>query len=244
MSAIEFDHVTKTFARHRGQMLLRDRIASLFRDRGISRFHALNDVSFRVERGASVAIVGSNGAGKSTLLGMIAGLAPADSGKIIVNGRVAALLELGSGFHPDLTGAENVRLNAALMGLSRRRTMELFDSIVEFSGIADFIHEPLRTYSSGMVVRLAFAVAIHADAEILLIDEVLVVGDQEFQAKCYQKIQDFRRQGKTLVCVSHAVQLVETLCDHAVWLDKGQVVKTGAIDEVLSAYRQHSSGPA
>ena len=237
MAVIEFQHVSKTFARHRGQMLLRARIASLFQDRETSRFRALNDVSFRVEPGDSLAVVGPNGAGKSTLLGLIAGLAPPDQGRVAVSGRVAALLDLGSGFHPDLTGTENVRLNAALMGLSRARTMELHDEIVAFSGIGDFIHEPLRTYSAGMVVRLAFAVAITADADILLIDEVLVVGDQAFQVKCRQKILDFRQRGKTLVCVSHAVQLVETLCDHAIWLDHGELVRSGPAREVIQAYQ-------
>jgi ABC-type polysaccharide/polyol phosphate transport system ATPase subunit len=236
MAVIEFNHVSKTFARHRGQILLRDRLTSLVRDRGVSRFQALTDVSFQVEAGTSVAIIGANGAGKSTLLGLIAGLSQPDGGKVAVEGRVAALLELGSGFHGDLTGAENVRLNAALMGLGRKRTNQLFDSIVEFSGIGDFIHEPLRTYSSGMVVRLAFSVAINADADILLIDEVLVVGDQAFQVKCQERIQDFRRRGKTLVFVSHSVGLVEALCDWAVWLEKGRVMKVGAAAEVIPAY--------
>jgi ABC-type polysaccharide/polyol phosphate transport system ATPase subunit len=244
MAVIEFDNVSKTFARHRGQMLLRARLASMFRDRGISRFQALQDVSFHVEAGTSVALIGPNGAGKSTLLGLIARLAPPDAGKVMVRGRVAALLELGSGFHLDLTGAENVRLNAALMGLGRKRTAEMFDAIVDFSGIGDFIHEPLRTYSSGMVVRLAFSVAIHSDADILLIDEVLVVGDQEFQVKCQQRIQEFRRQGKTLVCVSHSVHLVEALCDRAIWLEKGRVMQVGPAAEVIPAYLHHSAAPA
>ena len=243
MAAIEFEHVSKTFARHRGQMLLRARLTSMFRDRGISRFQALNDVSFRVESGTSVALMGSNGAGKSTLLGLIAKLAEPDEGKVVVNGRVAALLELGSGFHPDLTGAENVRLNAAMMGLNRKKTAEVFDGIVEFSGIGDFIHEPLRTYSSGMSMRLAFSVAIHADADILLVDEVLVVGDQAFQVKCQHWLQEFRRRGKTLVCVSHSAHLVEMLCDQAIWLEKGNVVRVGTATEVISAYQRHSNPP-
>jgi ABC-type polysaccharide/polyol phosphate transport system ATPase subunit len=244
MAVIDFEHVSKTFARHRGQMLLRSRLTSMFRDRGISRFQALKDVSFRVEAGTSVAIVGPNGAGKSTLLGLIAQLAQPDEGRVVVNGRVAALLELGSGFHPDLTGAENVRLNAALMGLNRKQTAQAFDAIVEFSGIGDFIHEPLRAYSSGMIVRLAFAVAAHADADILLIDEVLVVGDQAFQAKCQQRLQEFRRQGKTLICVSHAVPLVQSLCDEAIWLEKGSVVEVGPSSKVIPAYVGQSTAPA
>jgi ABC-type polysaccharide/polyol phosphate transport system ATPase subunit len=241
MAVIEFDHVSKTFARHRGQLLLRARLTSLFRDRGISRFQALQDVSFQVEAGTSVALMGPNGAGKSTLLGLMAGLARPDSGRVSVQGRVAALLELGSGFHPDLTGAENVRLNAALMGLSRKRTADLFDAIVDFSGIADFIHEPLRTYSAGMGMRLAFSVAVNADADILLIDEVLVVGDQEFQIKCQRRLQEFRRQGKTLVCVSHSAHLVQMLCDRAIWLEKGKVIQVGSTAEILPTYLGHSA---
>jgi ABC-type polysaccharide/polyol phosphate transport system ATPase subunit len=243
MVVIDFEHVSKTFARHRGQLLLRSRLTSMFRDRGVSRFQALKDVSFRVEAGTSIAIVGANGAGKSTLLGLIARLAQPDEGKVMVKGRVAALLELGSGFHPDLTGAENVRLNAALLGLSRKQTAQAFDAIVEFSGIGDFIDEPLRTYSSGMIVRLAFAVAIHANADILLVDEVLVVGDQEFQVKCQHWLEEFRRQGKTLICVSHAVQLVQSICDRAIWLEKGRVVQVGTADAVVSAYMNHSPAP-
>ena len=153
-----------------------------------------------------------------------------------VRGRVAPLLELGVGFHPDLTGAENIRLNASLMGLSRRRTDELYSAIVEFAGIGDFIEEPLRTYSTGMTLRLAFAVAVHCDPEILLIDEVLIVGDQAFQAKCLDKIHSLRGEGRTLLCVSHSAALVEALCDRAIWLDAGRVMMTGRAADVLRAY--------
>src|SRR5262249_42903643 len=156
-----------------------------------------------------MAVVGPNGAGKSTLLGLVAGLSSPDSGTVSVNGRVAALLELGSGFHPDLTGSENVHLNASLLGLSRKRTSQLFDEIADFSGIGEFIDEPLRTYSTGMTMRLAFSVAIHMDPEILLIDEVLAVGDAAFQVKCFEKIRQFRQAGKTLLCVSHASGMVQ-----------------------------------
>ena len=237
-SLITFENVSKTFSRHgTGQKLVRSHMLDIFRRRGkADRFYALKDVSFHVEEGESLAIVGANGAGKSTLLGLVAGLSMPDEGRVAVNGRVAALLELGSGFHPDLTGAENVRLNAALLGMSRRRTAELFDEIVDFSGIQNFIDEPLRTYSSGMTVRLAFSVAIHTDPEILLVDEVLVVGDSAFQTKCQEKIRAFRRQGKTFLCVSHAVALVHDLCDRAIWLDRGNLIASGTTAEVLAAY--------
>ncbi len=233
---IEFENVSKHFARAGGRQLLRNYLGLLFQGRRKDPFLALRDVSFQVDHGESVAIVGPNGAGKSTLLSLVAGLCAPDQGRVTVRGRVAPLLQLGVGFHQDLTGAENIRLNAALMGMSRRRTSELYAAIVEFAGIGDFIEEPLRTYSSGMMLRLAFAVAVHCDPEILLIDEVLIVGDQAFQAKCLDKIHSLRSEGRTLLCVSHSPALVEALCDRAIWLDAGRVVMTGRAADVLRAY--------
>jgi len=153
-----------------------------------------------------------------------------------VNGRTAALLELGSGFHPDLTGRENVRLNASLLGFTRKQTEELFDRIVGFSEITDFIDEPLRTYSSGMVVRLAFSVAVHLEPEILLVDEVLAVGDAAFQAKCIEKIWELRNSGKTLLIVSHAPPALQEFCDRAIWLNRGELVMSGGVRDVTEAY--------
>lgn len=222
-------------------MLLRHYLTSLLHRRDRPPFYALKGVSFSVDHGESLAVIGPNGAGKSTLLGLVAGLSEPDEGRVQVIGRVAALLELGAGFHPDLTGAENVRLNAALLGLNRKQTAELFDQVVEFSGVGDFIGELLRTYSSGMMLRLAFSVAVHCDPEVLLIDEVLVVGDQAFQAKCLDKIRGFRNEGRTILCVSHSPQMVRTLCDRAIWLDKGHVVMTGAVTDVLNAYEAASA---
>lgn len=237
-AAIEFNGVSKCFSRHTGRLLLRNHLARMLggANREEQSFYALTNVSFRMKPGESVAIVGSNGAGKSTLLSLVAGLALPDAGQVYVNGRVAALLELGSGFHYDLTGAENLRLNASLLGLNRRRTTELFDQIVEFSGIGDFIDEPLRTYSSGMVIRLAFSVAIHMDPEILIIDEVLAVGDQAFQRKCLDKIMELKRQEITLLCVSHSGHMVREFCERGIWLDHGQLIMEDDIDEVVSAY--------
>jgi ABC-type polysaccharide/polyol phosphate transport system ATPase subunit len=203
-----------------------------------SRFYALNHLSFHLDAGEGVAVIGANGAGKSTLLGLVSGLSQPDAGTVMVNGRIAALLELGSGFHPDLTGAENVALNASLLGLDRTRTRELFDGIVEFSGIGDFIREPLRTYSTGMVMRLAFAVAIKMDPEILIIDEVLAVGDAAFQEKCFERLRGFRHAGKTLLCVSHAHRLVGQLCDRAIWLNHGELMMNGSYEEVSAAYAE------
>src|SRR5207302_3910668 len=164
---------------------------------------------------------------KSTLLGLVAGLANPDQGRLVVRGRIAPLLELGSGFHPDLTGAENLTLNAALLGIGRKRLDTLFGDIVDFAELGDFMDEPLRTYSSGMTLRLAFSVAIHVNPDILLIDEVLAVGDAAFQGKCFDRILDFRRRGKTILCVSHALGMVQELCTRGIWLDHGELMLDG-----------------
>jgi ABC-type polysaccharide/polyol phosphate transport system ATPase subunit len=155
---------------------------------------------------------------------------------VSIKGRVAALLELGSGFHPDLTGAENVRINAAMLGLTRRQTHERFDAIVEFSGVEEFINAPLRTYSTGMMMRLAFSVAVNVDPDVLIVDEVLGVGDQEFSAKCLERILRLRHAGKTMICVSHSLQTLSELCDSGLWLDHGRIMKTGPIRQVIDAY--------
>jgi len=233
--SIVLDGVSKTFHRHTGKLLLRKHLAALFRRRQTAPFYALKNVSFRIEPGESVALIGSNGAGKSTLLSIIAGVAVPETGRVCVEGHVGALLQLGAGFHPDLTGFENLRLNAALLGMSARRTNELFDSIIEFAEIGDFIGEPLRTYSSGMTMRLAFAVAVHMDPDILLVDEILAVGDHAFQLKCRAKIDELRARGKTLLCVSHGS--VADFCKRAIWLKHGEVVMDGPAAEVTDAYQ-------
>jgi ABC-type polysaccharide/polyol phosphate transport system ATPase subunit len=242
MPLIAFDRVSKTFSLG-GAKLMRDHASDLFRLKTRRRFWALKAVSFTLEPGESMAVIGRNGAGKSTLLSLVAGLAEPVEGSVIVNGRVAALLELGSGFHPDLTGAENLQLNASLLGLSRRRTAQLFDTIIDFSGIGDFIDQPLRTYSSGMVVRLAFSVAAHVDPNVLIVDEVLAVGDLGFQAKCFEKISELKRAGKTLLFVSHSILLVRQLCERALWLDHGEVMMDGPADEVIKAYSGSGASP-
>jgi lipopolysaccharide transport system ATP-binding protein len=234
---IEFDNVSKWFPHSTGRQLLRTHIERWFRRVHHERFCALRNVSFHLEDGESLAIVGSNGAGKSTLLSLAAGLTLPDEGKVRVNGRIAALLELGSGFHWDLTGAENLVLNAALLGLSKRRTNELFDRIVDFSGIGDFIDDPLRTYSSGMIMRLAFSVAIQCEPDILLIDEVLAVGDSAFQEKSRDALVSFRRAGKSMLFVSHSAAAVRAMCDRALWIDHGSLMMEGRPGEVLDAYQ-------
>jgi ABC-type polysaccharide/polyol phosphate transport system ATPase subunit len=235
--AVEFRGVSKTFQRHTGQLLLRSHFKRLLSWKGgVEPFYALRDVSFRVEHGESLAVMGKNGAGKSTLLSLVARLVPPDRGSVLVQGRVAALLELGSGFHPDLTGMENIHLNAALLGFSRKQTAARLEEIVDFAEISDFIQEPLRTYSTGMMMRLAFSVAVNLDPDVLLIDEVLAVGDAGFQAKCFDRILDFRRRGKTILCVSHAAGMAQRLCGRAIWLDHGDLMLDGEIGDVACAY--------
>lgn len=237
MTVIEFQNVTKAFHKAVGKRLLRHYLEDMLGKTDPDSFHALKNVSFSIENGESVGIVGSNGAGKSTLLSLITRLVPPTTGKVLVNGRVAALLELGAGFHPDLTGEENIRLNASLLGFSRKQAADLYDSILDFSELHEFIHEPLRTYSNGMKLRLGFSVAVNLEPQILIIDEVLAVGDQDFQAKCVDKIYEIRNQGRTILCVSHATGVLENLCTRAIWLDHGQLVMDGSLREVAAAYK-------
>jgi lipopolysaccharide transport system ATP-binding protein len=236
MVRIDCQAVTKRFHLHAGPRLLRSHVVNSLRRRQRDWFYALKNVSFRVSSGESIAIVGRNGAGKSTLLSLITGLTRPDVGEITTAGKIAALLELGSGFHFDLTGAENLRLNAALLGFTRKQTNMLFDSIVEFAEIGDFINEPLRTFSSGMVLRLAFSVAVNLDPDILIVDEIIAVGDQAFQAKCFDRVRQFRDRGKTIVAVSHATGILLELCDRALYLDQGELVADGEIGSVLDTY--------
>jgi ABC-type polysaccharide/polyol phosphate transport system ATPase subunit len=241
MHAISFQQVSKIFPHHRGRMLLRDRVKHLFEKQKAEPFYALKNVSFSLRPGESLGVVGSNGAGKSTLLGLAAQIARPSSGKVTVNGRIAGLLELGSGFHPDLTGTENVYLYASLLGFGRAQTKALYSEIVEFSELGDFVQEPLRTYSSGMMMRLAFSVAVNIDPDILIIDEILAVGDAAFQAKCFERIRAFRQARKTFVCVSHAREPLMQICDTAIWLDHGEIVMHGSVEDVWQAYSGESA---
>ena len=199
---------------------------------------ALDGVSFTVGKGEAFGLIGSNGSGKSTLLKLVAGILRPDAGTVRVDGRVAALIELGAGFHPEISGRENVYINGAVLGLSRREVDARFDSIVEFSGLADFIDEPVKTYSSGMYVRLGFAVAIHTVPDVLLVDEVLAVGDEAFTHRCLRKIEELLASGRTLLLVSHSLSLMETICDRVLWLDGGQMRLVGEPRRVTDAYRQ------
>lgn len=204
---------------------------------------AIRSVSFAVDRGEAFGIIGRNGSGKSTLLKMISGILKPTTGRVIVNGRIAALIELGAGFHPEITGRENIYINGIMLGLTRREIDQRFDKIVEFSGIAEFLDQPVKTYSSGMYVRLGFAVAVHVDPDILLIDEVLAVGDEEFSAKCVAKIQEMKYRGVTLVFVTHQLDQVRKLCDRALWIDHGGAVSIGDPARVVDAYLQNVAAP-
>jgi lipopolysaccharide transport system ATP-binding protein len=236
MAVIVADGIIKTFPQG-GRTLLRDQLRRLLSGKQKhERFGALKNVSFKVEEGESVAVIGANGSGKSTLLGLVCGLTRPDQGSIHVKGRVAALLDLTSGFHYDLTGAENIRLNASLLGLTRNQLSRAFDKIIDFSELRGFINQPLRTYSTGMVMRLAFSIAIHVDPTVLIVDEVLAVGDGPFQEKCFEKMQSFRRAGCTLLVVSHSTAMLKRVCSRAIWLDHGNLVTDGPIDQVIELY--------
>ncbi|MBA4318551.1 MAG: sugar ABC transporter ATP-binding protein [Flavobacterium sp.] len=201
-----------------------------------SRFEALRDVSFEVYRGETFGIIGRNGAGKSTLLGLIAGVLRADKGEIMVKERVSPLLELGAGFHPELTGKENIVLNGVLLGLTRKDVLKKMDEIIDFSELANFIDQPIRTYSSGMLARLGFSVIIHLEPEILLIDEVLAVGDIDFQKKCIDKMMDFKKGGVTIILVSHSMEDVKKICDRVMLVEEHTVKMLGEPDEVIASY--------
>jgi len=247
MAAIEFRNVSKTFPHGGGrQVLLSNLFGQVFLDNwrkpAPDPFYALRDVSFQVEAGHGLALVGHNGAGKSTLLSLATGVSEPDSGEVIVRGRVSSVLDLGAGFHHELTGEENLRLNAALMGLSEKRFTELLPQIIGFAGVGDFIKEPLRTYSSGMSMRLAFAVAVHLDPDVLVIDEIIAVGDGDFQRKCLERMAEFRAARKTILFASHSAPTVRAMCDHALWIDHGQVRMHGPVDEVLDAYNGAKDG--
>ena len=199
-------------------------------------FNALNGVSFSVPAGSTFGIIGRNGSGKSTMLKLVAGITKPTVGSVTVNGRISALIELGAGFHPEISGRENVFINGIMLGLSKREITRRFDEIVEFAELAEFIDAPVKTYSSGMYVRLGFAVAVHVDPDVLLVDEVLAVGDESFSHKCLDKFAEFRRRGKTILLVTHQLGLVERFCDEALWLDDGRSKGIGDPRRVVAAY--------
>lgn len=206
--------------------------------RGKHRFWALRDVSFTINAGETVGILGPNGSGKSTILKLISRIIYPTRGRIIVSGRLSALLELGAGFHPDLTGRENIFLNGSILGWSRREMQKKFDSIVAFADIGEFLDVPIRNYSSGMQMRLGFSVAVHVEPEILLIDEVLAVGDYNFQLKCLDRIHQLQKEGVTLLFVAHNFEQVQNLCKRAIWMENGTIQACGDVEEIIEAMKE------
>jgi len=238
-AAIQFDNVSKKFTlRHERRRSFQEVALAFLQGHGNSReeLWALKDVSFAVERGKTLGIIGPNGSGKSTVLKLISRILEPTSGRIDVGGRVSALIELGAGFHPDLTGRENVYLNGSLLGFSRKEMEAKFEKIVEFSELEKFIDVPIKHYSSGMHMRLGFAVAIHVDPDVLLIDEILAVGDQAFQRRCLGKIGELKSQGVTILFVSHDLEAVRNLCTSAIWLENGVIQERGTTDRVIDSY--------
>jgi ABC-type polysaccharide/polyol phosphate transport system ATPase subunit len=240
-AAIELANVSKVYRRYGGKQFAT--LKSAFLQRSILRdlqpsetFPALTDVSFAVPRGSTYGVIGRNGSGKSTALKLVAGITKPTSGAVRVDGRISALIELGAGFHPEISGRENVFINGIMLGLSKRQVQERFDEIVDFAELREFIDAPVKTYSSGMYMRLGFAVAIHVDPDVLLVDEVLAVGDEGFTHKCLDKFSEFRRRGKTILLVTHSLNLVERFCDEAIWLDGGRAMSLGDPKRVVGAY--------
>ena len=216
-------------------MTLKERLLFIGRNK-VQKVHILKDIDLDIKRGETVALIGTNGSGKSTLLKLMTKIIYPTKGKIEVNGKLTSLLELGAGFHPDFTGRENIYFNASIFGLTAKEIDKRIPEIIEFSELGELIDTPVRTYSSGMYMRLAFSVAINVDAEILLIDEILAVGDQHFQEKCFKKLHELKEQGKTIVIVSHSMESVKDLCDRAVWIYEGKIRLDGKVDKVIDEY--------
>jgi ABC-type polysaccharide/polyol phosphate transport system ATPase subunit len=234
--AVSMEHVSKRFIRHVDRRnSLKERIIR-GRSRNSEDFWAVKDVSLEIPKGSVYGLIGHNGSGKSTLLKLMSGIYRPTEGKIHTEGRLAALIELGAGFHPDMTGIENIRLNGSILGLSRKEIDDSTQEIIDFSGLREFINDPVKHYSSGMYVRLGFSVAVHMKPDILVVDEVLAVGDEEFQRRCEDHLYSLRRAGKTIVVVSHGMGQLEGLCDEICWLEHGEVQQTGPATKVIRSY--------
>ncbi len=238
---ISVEHVNKSFKVYFDKgYTLKEKLLFWKRNRHEKR-NVLNDVSFTANKGESIGLIGRNGCGKSTMLKMLTRIYYPNAGKITVNGRVSSLIELGAGFHPDMTGRENIYINASIYGLSKKEIDKRLQTIIDFSELHDFIDNPVRTYSSGMYMRLAFAVAINVDADILLIDEILAVGDASFQAKCFDKLRELKKKGITIVLVSHNMEMVSMFCDKCIWIEKGKIKSNSKTESVLKQYISYMS---
>jgi len=236
--AVQIEHVSKRFRKHsEPAKTLKERLLTLHKST-VEDFHALNDIDFEVYAGETFGILGHNGSGKSTLLKCIAGTIQPSQGVIRVRGQLSALLELGAGFHPDLTGRENIFLNGSILGFSRTKVEEIFDDIVDFSGLEEFVDTQVKHYSSGMYARLGFAVAVNLEPDVLLIDEVLAVGDEAFQRKCIERVRGFQHDGRTICLVTHSPEMVRNLCDRALVLDHGNLLHVGDVGDAVTIYRR------
>lgn len=241
-TVISLDGVSKKFKLYANrERTIKDHLVYGRKYNSVSEVLVLDDISFSVKKGEMVGIIGRNGCGKSTILKLITKIIYPTSGTIESTGKISSIIELGAGFHPDMTGRENVYVNASIHGLSKKEIDDKFESIVEFSGLGMFMDQPIRTYSSGMYARLAFSVAINVDAEILLIDEILSVGDAEFQAKCLAKITDLKSKGTTIIFVTHSMEQVIHFCDAAIWIDGGKIMTSGLPEEVCNKYLNFES---
>jgi ABC-2 type transport system ATP-binding protein/lipopolysaccharide transport system ATP-binding protein len=234
--AVSIDQVGKRFKRHTDRRGSLKELIVRGRAKNEEDFWAVRDVSIDIPKGSVYGLIGHNGSGKSTLLKMIGGIYRPTAGNIVTDGRVAALIELGAGFHPDMSGRENIQLNGSLLGMSRKEIGAVTDEIIDFSGLSEFINEPVKHYSSGMYVRLGFAVAVHMKPDVLLVDEVLAVGDEEFQRKCFDHLYALRKAGKTIIVVSHGLGQLEGLCDEVAWLEHGQLQQAGNTTDTIAAY--------
>ncbi len=235
--AIKVDHVYKSFNIYYDRAnTLKERVLFWKRNKRREKRKILKDINLEIKKGETVALIGVNGSGKSTLLKLMTQIIFPNKGTIETHGKLTSLLELGAGFHPDFSGRENIYFNSSIFGLTKKEIDKRLDQIIEFSELQEFIDNPVRTYSSGMYMRLAFSVAINVDADILLIDEILSVGDQHFQEKCFKKMRELREEGKTMVFVTHSMESVRNLCDRAIWLYDGQVRMDGNTQEVIDEY--------
>ena len=240
--AISVDNVEKSFKIYKDKgFTLKERVLFFKSRNAYVKNNILKGISFDIEKGDILGIIGKNGSGKSTLLKLITRIIYPDSGSIKINGKVSSLIELGAGFHPDMTGRENIYINASIYGLTKKEIDSKLDTIIKFSELEEFIDSPIRTYSSGMYMRLAFSVAINVEAEILLIDEILSVGDANFQAKCFRKMQELKDSGITIVIVSHDLHTMEKLCNKVIWIESGKIKRSGIPNEVLKEYIEHTT---
>lgn len=236
LNAIEVENVYKEFSTHTRSNSIKDLIVYREKKDKTRKREVLKNITFSVKKGEILGIIGRNGSGKSTILKLLTKILRPDKGTINVNGKTACLIELGAGFHPDMTGRENVYINASIFGISQKIIDKRINEIIEFSEIGDFIDERIRNYSSGMYLRLAFSVAINVDADILLVDEILAVGDIAFQKKCLDRLNQFRNKGGTIVIVTHSVEQVKELCDRAMWIDAGEIRMCGDVETVCDEY--------